>query len=204
MTSMACLSIFVCALLGYLLPLGDGLTVTIIEQVQALWLLFCSIYAFKLFKLNRLHQHHAAIALWLAAIWWLLLGRSLAWGRDYFPDLPRLYFQPFAVILVLLPIYLLCRRDTRAQMKQLWLTFRWPVWLCLMTCLLFIVAQVIESERMFRPLHLDIDSGRRDLIEELFETPFMFFLFMINRQLYRQSFWSLPLGQQREAMPPKQ
>ncbi|MCP0723168.1 hypothetical protein KU617_23195, partial [Salmonella enterica subsp. enterica serovar Montevideo] len=32
---------------------------------------------------------------WLwAVVWWLvLLGRSTSWGRDYFPDEPRILFR---------------------------------------------------------------------------------------------------------------
>ncbi|MBP6563387.1 MAG: hypothetical protein KA214_07960 [Neisseriaceae bacterium] len=198
MTLVAVFSSIGCVLLGYVLPLNHGITVTVIEQIQALWLLFCGIYAYKIHKKCQVLNENQAISLWLAAIWWLLLGRSMAWGRDYFPDdVPRLYFQPLALILVGLPIYLLCRRDTRRQMKALWLKFRWPVWLCLATTLLFIAAQVIESERLFSLLPAGIDPDRRDLIEELFETPFMFFLFWVNWLLYQQAFFphkQAPLG----------
>ncbi|MDI4751548.1 hypothetical protein MJL81_28125, partial [Salmonella enterica subsp. enterica serovar Anatum] len=39
---------------------------------------------------------------WLwAVVWWVvLLGRSTSWGRDYFPDEPRMLFRTISVILI--------------------------------------------------------------------------------------------------------
>ncbi len=177
---------FTCALLGHFLPLADGLTVLILEQIQALWLLFCGVYfTHQWLKARPQQQNHFAAA-WFASMWWLLLGRSMAWGRDYFPNIDHDAFRPIAIVLIALPIVLLCLPQTRRQLKGLIQCFHWPVWLCLMVVAYFAVSQIIESERMFQRLPPFIDPDRRDLIEELFEIPFMLFLFWINRMCYRQ------------------
>ncbi|MBP6861801.1 MAG: hypothetical protein KBC57_05535 [Neisseriaceae bacterium] len=177
---------FLCALLGHFLPFNDGLAVYTIEQIQALWLLFCSLYFSQQFlKARPNKQNHYAVA-WFAAMWWLLLGRSMAWGRDYFPELPHHYFRPIAIVLIAAPLVLLCLPQTRQQLKRLIQRFHWPMWVCLAIFCFFVVSQVVESERMFQRLPPFINPDRRDLIEELFEMPFMMLLFWVNRQCYLQ------------------
>lgn len=72
--------------------------VTIIEHFQLLILslgFLISLY----FTLSKCHQKH----FWLwTSIWWLILfGRSINWGRLYFPDYPRSFFHIIAAIIIL-------------------------------------------------------------------------------------------------------
>lgn len=183
-TFIALLAAIICALLGHFLPLSHGLTVTILEQIQALWLLFCGVYFSQaFFQAKKQQNYHYAIA-WFAGMWWLLLGRSMAWGRDYFPNLDHDTFRPIAIILVLVPLALLCLPKTRQQLKTLIKHFSWPIWICVAILGFFAVSQIVESDRMFQRLPSFINPERRDLIEELFEMPFMVFLFWANRQMY--------------------
>lgn len=82
------------------LPLLNGVVVRWIENGQALWLLFGAL--FTAWYIRPLSRPEGAKQFWLwAVVWWVvLLGRSTSWGRDYFPNEPRMLFRTISVILI--------------------------------------------------------------------------------------------------------
>lgn len=58
--------------------------------------------AFTLSYIRPLSRPEGEKQFWLwAAVWWLvLLGRSTSWGRDYFPEHPKLLFRVISVVLI--------------------------------------------------------------------------------------------------------
>ncbi|MGX8941850.1 hypothetical protein ACWWJF_17735 [Symbiopectobacterium sp. Eva_TO] len=74
--------------------------VMVIETFQSLWLLFGSLFTWC--YIRPLRRETAAKSFWLWSIsWWILLfGRGISWGRDYFPDEPKLYFRIIYIVLI--------------------------------------------------------------------------------------------------------
>lgn len=81
-------------------PLLNGVVVLWIENGQALWLLFGAL--FTAWYIRPLSRPDGAKQFWLwAVVWWLvLLGRSTSWGRDYFPEHPKMIFRGISVVLI--------------------------------------------------------------------------------------------------------
>lgn len=129
----------------------------------------------------------------------MLLGRSTSWGRDYFPDEPRILFRGISVILIaalVLPVCLSAslRREIARRLREEPL----PVWLFALTACSFLISDTVEHHRLLAPLFLH-DVNYTDLIEELYELPFMAGLFFITlgfmRKDKRREARALPLGE---------
>ncbi|MBA8033419.1 hypothetical protein HV096_15245 [Citrobacter freundii] len=168
------------------LPLLNGTVVRWIENGQALWLLFGAI--FTLGYIRPLSRPEGEKQFWLwAAVWWLvLLGRSTSWGRDYFPEHPKLLFRTISVVLIamiILPVLLSkrLRQDIARRVRNEPL----PIWLLAITTCAFLISDTVEYHRLLSPLFLH-NAHYGDLIEELYELPFMVGLFLMNLGFMRQ------------------
>lgn len=180
------IAIFAISLLytGNWLFSAQSQAVLAIETFQSLWLLFGALFTWC--YIRPLRRETAAKCFWLWSIsWWILLfGRGISWGRDYFPDEPKLYFRIISLVLIgvtacalLLPVI---RREIIRRFRQESL----PVWDILLLVLYFVIVDTIEHRRLFAFLFV-YDTARTDLLEELFELPFMFSLFAIAFLLQR-------------------
>lgn len=180
-------------------PLFHGALVAWVENGQALWLLFGAL--FTAWYIRPLSRPEGAKQFWLwAVVWWVvLLGRSTSWGRDYFPDEPRILFRGISVILIaalVLPVCLSAslRREIARRLREEPL----PVWLFALTACSFLISDTVEHHRLLAPLFLH-DVNYTDLIEELYELPFMAGLFFITlgfmRKDKRREARALPLGE---------
>ncbi|WP_260864664.1 hypothetical protein [Citrobacter sp. Marseille-Q6884] len=162
------------------LPLLNGVVVEWIENGQALWLLFGAL--FTLWYIHPLSRPEGKKQFWLwAAVWWLvLLGRSTSWGRDYFPENPKLLFRAISVVLIALIILpVLISKPLRQEIARRLRDEPLPVWLLALTACTFLISDTVEHHRLLSPLFLH-NAHYGDLIEELYELPFMIGLFLIN------------------------
>ncbi|MEG1422027.1 MAG: hypothetical protein RSA95_15430 [Citrobacter sp.] len=162
------------------LPLLNGTVVRWIENGQALWLLFGAVFTFCYIRPLSRPEGEKQFWLW-AAVWWLvLLGRSTSWGRDYFPEQPKILFRSISVVLIamiILPVLLSkrLRQDIARRVRNEPL----PLWLLAITAGAFLISDTVEHHRLLAPLFLH-NAHYGDLIEELYELPFMAGLFLIN------------------------
>lgn len=119
---------------------------------------------------------------WLwAAVWWLvLLGRSTSWGRDYFPEQPRLLFRAISVVMIsmiILPVLL--SKRLRLDIVRRVRNEPLPLWLLTITACAFLISDTVEHHRLLAPIFLH-NAQYGDMIEELYELPFMAGLFLMN------------------------
>ena len=168
------------------LPLLDGLVVRCIENGQALWLLFGAVFTFCYIRPLSCSEGKKQFWLW-AVVWWLvLLGRSTSWGRDYFPEHPKLIFRAISVVLIamiILPV--LISKPLRREMVRRFREEPLPLWLLVITVCTFLISDTVEHHRLLGPLFLH-NAHYGDLIEELYEVPFMVGLFLINFGIMRR------------------
>jgi len=161
------------------LPVSEGRLVNWIENGQALWLLFGAVFTLSWIKPWTLTSGQKAFWLWSVAWWVVLLGRSTSWGRVYFPDEPRLIFRAISVVLIAaLVLPLLFSGKLR---KEIALRFRhetFPLWTVLLVVTTFMLSDAVEHHRLIASLVL-YDARDQDLLEELYEIPFMLGLFII-------------------------
>ena len=112
------------------LPLLNGTVGRWIENGQALWLLFGAVFTLGYIRPLSRPEGEKQFWLWAAAWWLVLLGRSTSWGRDYFPEQPKLLFRAISVVMIsmiILPVLLSKRlrldivRRVRNEPLPLWL-----------------------------------------------------------------------------------
>lgn len=161
-------------------PLLNGVVVLWIENGQALWLLFGAL--FTAWYIRPLSRPDGAKQFWLwAVVWWLvLLGRSTSWGRDYFPDHPKMIFRGISVVLIaalVLPV--LISKTLRQEIARRLREESLPLWLLTVTACAFLISDTVEHHRLLAPLFLH-SKQYTDLIEELYELPFMIGLFWVT------------------------
>ncbi len=161
------------------LPVSEARLVNWIENGQALWLLFGALFTLFWIRSWTLTPGQKAFWLWSVAWWVVLLGRSTSWGRVYFPDEPRLIFRIISVILIAalaLPVIL-----SATLRKEIALRFRhetFPLWTVALVVITFLFSDAVEHHRLLGSLVLH-DARDQDLLEELYEIPFMLGLFII-------------------------
>ncbi|EAA4852472.1 hypothetical protein N0Q68_002550 [Salmonella enterica] len=162
------------------LPLLNGVVVRWIENGQALWLLFGAL--FTAWYIRPLSRPEGAKQFWLwAVVWWgVLLGRSTSLGRDYFPDEPRMLFRTISVLLIaalVLPV--LFSAGLRKEIVRRLRDAPLPLWLFTVTACSYLISDTVEHHRWLSPIFLH-NARYTDLIEELYEVPFMIGLFMVT------------------------
>lgn len=162
------------------LPLLNGVVVRYIENGQALWLLFGAVFTAAYIRPMSLPEGEKQFWLW-ATVWWLvLLGRSTSWGRDYFPEYPRLLFRALSVVLIamiILPVII--SKTLRQDIARRFRNEPLPLWLLAITVVTFLISDTVEHHRLLAPVFLH-NASYGDLIEELYELPFLAGLFLIN------------------------
>ncbi|MGV7094187.1 hypothetical protein [Siccibacter turicensis] len=168
------------------LALFNGGLVQVIEDAQALWLLFGAAFTLCYAFSSGLPARSRTFWLW-AVVWWVVLfGRSISWGRDYFPDEPKLLFRGISVILigtlVLMPVF---SRVLRQEVMRRLRSETLPVWTAALVVVAFLISDTVEHHRLLAPLFLH-QPQYQDLIEELYEIPFMVGLFTLTAGMLRR------------------
>ncbi|MEJ5072254.1 hypothetical protein WH357_07895 [Enterobacter ludwigii] len=168
------------------LPLFHGHTVTMIENSQAILLLLGAVLTFSYMKPFQLAEGSKQFWLWSVLWWVVLLGRSTSWGRDYFPELPKVVFRSISVILIAsLVLSYLLSSQLRQAVAVRFKTWSLPLWTCTLVVITFLLADTVEHHRLLSPIFLH-DVNYQDLIEELFETPFILGLLLISLDFMKQ------------------
>lgn len=166
------------------IPLADGNVVLAIEDLQSLWLLFGAAFTWVWMKPKTLAPQKKQFWLW-SIVWWVVLfGRGISWGRDFFPEVPKIYFRTISVILIGTLVLMLLlpelRREIAVKMKSATL----PTWTVILMVVSFLISDTIEHHRLLAPLFIR-DPNYQDLLEEMYEIPFMLCLFIVAFSLMR-------------------
>lgn len=167
------------------LPLFDGATVRVIEDIQALLLLSFAVISYSYMRPMRLPETKKYFWLW-AVMWWLLLfGRSTSWGRDYFPDVPKIYFRGISIVLIGSVVCMLAAKPLRVEIMHKFKSASIPAWSILLAILGLIISDAIEHSRIYGEIFLH-QAAYKDLMEELYEFPLIIGLFMVTWNIMRQ------------------
>ncbi|WP_278807891.1 hypothetical protein [Obesumbacterium proteus] len=166
------------------LPLAHGVVVQVIEDVQSVWLLFGAIFTWFYMKPLTLAPRQKAFWCW-ATVWWVVLfGRGISWGRDFFPETPKIYFRIISVILIGTLLLMLLLPALRKEIAERVKHQSIPLWTVLLMVVCFLISDTIEHHRLLAPIFIR-DSHYQDLLEELYELPFMLCLFDIALGIMR-------------------
>lgn len=157
----------------FLEPLTSSLQ--IIENAQLFLLLAGSAISIRLAveqKSDRLFW------LW-AALWWILLfGRSINWGRLYFPGFPREYYRLiglFISLMLLLPWFITQYRQSLMNIVH---RAGIPYKILMMLAAIFLMVDQVEQNRMlFQSISSFISFHNTELLEEIIESFFIIGLF---------------------------
>lgn len=153
--------------------------VTVVENAQAAWLLFGAVFTLCYARSAGLAERPRTFWLW-AVVWWLVLfGRSVSWGREYFPEGPKLLFRVISVVLIgTLVLWLVFSKALRQEVMARLRSETLPLWTAALVVCSFLISDAVEHHRLLAPLFLH-NPLYQDLIEELYEIPFMVGLFII-------------------------
>ncbi|MTD39938.1 hypothetical protein GIX45_15220 [Erwinia sp. CPCC 100877] len=160
-------------------PLLDGKTVAWVEDAQSCWLLFGALFTLFYIRPGSLEEGKRQFWLW-SVVWWLtLFGRGISWGRDFFPDGPRIVFRAISVVLIgTLVLSLFFSPMLRRNIVERFHHETLPIWTLAVVVVTFLISDTVEHHRLLAPLFLH-NRAWQDLIEELYELPFMIGLFLI-------------------------
>lgn len=159
------------------IPLFDGYLVKMIEALQAFMLLLSAIFTY--WYMKPLQRESGSKYFWIwAVLWWVVLfGRSISWGRDYFPDVPKPYFRAISVCLIAPLVLMLGSSVLRQEIARQARRISIPVWAVLLTLVGLVISDSIEHARLIAPIFV-MDAHYKDLMEELYEFPLIVGLFL--------------------------
>ena len=182
--------LMICCLLFPLLqnihfPLLDGMTVTAVELVQALLLLSFGVFSFFYISPFKLEVGQKQFWLWSIAWWILLFGRSISWGRDYFPETPKVYFRLISIVVISPVVFMLFSKYLRKELRNKFKTAQLQFWGVLLVVIGLMVSDAVEHHRALGGLFL-YDAAYKDLIEEMYEFPLIISLFLISFPLMKK------------------
>lgn len=184
--------IVILGLLCVLFPFFDEIHFTIwgvtevrfIENIQALLLLFFAVISYIYMRPLQLKAGQKEFWLWAVCWWILLFGRSTSWGRDYFPEIPKIYFRSISVVLIASVLFPLFQSNLRQELVRKFKTSIIPVWGVMFLVVGLIMSDAIEHHRWIGNLLID-ESTNIDLLEELYEFPLILGLFMVAFDLMK-------------------
>ena len=166
-------------------PLVHGIAVKYIENIQALVLLLVAIFSFFYIRPDRCSDGKKQFWLW-AIFWWILLfGRSTSWGRDYFPEVPKVYFRTLSVVFIAPVVVMLFSSALRQEIVNKFKTVQFPMWSFALAVIALLIADSIEHSRMILPVFLH-DIAYKDFMEEMYEFPVIWGLFEVTFLLMKQ------------------
>ncbi|QIQ21077.1 hypothetical protein [Zophobihabitans entericus] len=155
---------------NYLIPFYSESAVKVVEHTQSLMLLFMTIYTYFYLKRYPYKSDKYQFWLWTMFWWFLLFGRGISWGRDFFPEVPKIYFRIISIVfftpVVLGFLFPAIRREIVRRYKY----EKIPFWYILFAFIFLGLSDQIEHHRIGYDLLLS-DPARQDLIEELLEIP---------------------------------
>lgn len=179
------LCLFFPFLADFQFPLLEGTVVRGVENIQALLLLTFAAMSYFYMQPMKLPESKKYFWLW-SVLWWLLLfGRSISWGRDYFPDVPKMYFRGISIILIGSVVFMLFTKPLRKEIAFKMKHVAIPAWAMLMTLMGLIISDGIEHGRIYGGIFLH-QVAYKDLMEELYEFPLIIGLFIMAFNIMQQ------------------
>ncbi|MFV5524356.1 hypothetical protein VXQ23_06745 [Acinetobacter variabilis] len=167
------------------LPLLGGMTVTAVESIQALMLFGFAVFSFFYIRPFELSKGQKQFWLWSVAWWIMLFGRSTSWGRDYFPEVPKIYFRGISVLVIAPVVFMLFLAPLRQEIAYKFKHVSLPVWALILAFIGLVMSDGIEHNRFF--IHfIFTDFIYKDLMEELYEFPLIIGLFLVAYPLMKQ------------------
>lgn len=167
------------------LPLLGGMTVTAVESIQALMLFGFAVFSFFYIRPFELSKGQKQFWLWSVAWWIMLFGRSTSWGRDYFPEVPKIYFRGISVLVIAPVVFMLFLATLRQEIAYKFKHVSLPVWALILAFIGLLMSDGIEHNRFF--IHfIFTDFIYKDLMEELYEFPLIIGLFLVAYPLMKQ------------------
>ena len=167
------------------LPLLDGMAVTAVESVQAFMLLGFAVFSFFYIRPFELSQGQKQFWLW-SVVWWILLfGRSTSWGRDYFTEVPKIYFRGISILVIAPVVFMLFLAPLRQEIANKFKHAKFSFWALILAITGLVISDAIEHNRFF--IHMIFtDLVYKDLLEELYEFPLIIGLFLVAYPLLKQ------------------
>ncbi|HCL58374.1 hypothetical protein ACVCFZ_09695 [Acinetobacter variabilis] len=167
------------------LPLLGGMTVTVVESIQALMLFGFAVFSFFYIRPFELSKGQKQFWLWSVAWWIMLFGRSTSWGRDYFPEVPKIYFRGISVLVIAPVVFMLFLAPLRQEIAYKFKHVSLPIWALILAFIGLLMSDGIEHNRFF--IHfIFTDFIYKDLMEELYEFPLIIGLFLVAYPLMEQ------------------
>ncbi|HAB44524.1 MAG TPA: hypothetical protein DCE70_13595 [Acinetobacter sp.] len=167
------------------LPLLGGMTVTAVESIQALMLFGFAVFSFFYIRPFELSKGQKQFWLWSVAWWIMLFGRSTSWGRDYFPEVPKIYFRGISVLVIAPVVFMLFLAPLRQEIAYKFKHVSLPIWALILAFIGLLMSDGIEHNRFF--IHfIFTDFIYKDLMEELYEFPLIIGLFLVAYPLMKQ------------------
>lgn len=167
------------------LPLLGGMTVTAVESIQALMLFGFAVFSFFYIRPFELSKGQKQFWLWSVAWWIMLFGRSTSWGRDYFPEVPKIYFRGISVLVIAPVVFMLFLAPLRQEIAYKFKHVSLPIWALILAFIGLVMSDGIEHNRFF--IHfIFTDFIYKDLMEELYEFPLIIGLFLVAYPLMKQ------------------
>lgn len=164
---------------NFFIPLYNGLTVSLVEHSQSLFLLFMCGYTYHYTKRINGNSDLHKFWIWTIFWWFMLFGRGISWGRDFFPDVPRFYYKIIASFLIAIPILSLFLPTIRREIVRRFKFEPIPVWHVILAFLFLGIADIAEHHRIGHQF-LVLSRERKDLIEELMEIPCLLSLALVT------------------------
>lgn len=164
---------------NFFIPLYGKLTVSLVEHLQSLFLLFMCFYTYLYTKKVKNHVNLYKFWVWTIFWWFMLFGRGISWGRDFFPEVPRFYYKIIAGILIGIPFLTIFLPTIRQEIVRRYKFEKIPVWNIFFAFLFLGIADIAEHHRIGHQF-LVLNNERKDLIEELMEIPCLLSLALIT------------------------
>lgn len=166
-------------------PLLGGMTVKAVESIQALMLFGFAVFSFFYIRPFELSKGQKQFWLWSVAWWIMLFGRSTSWGRDYFPEVPKIYFRAISVLVIAPVVFMLFLAPLRQEIAYKFKHVSLPIWALILAFIGLLMSDGIEHNRFF--IHfIFTDFIYKDLMEELYEFPLIIGLFLVAYPLMKQ------------------
>lgn len=167
------------------IPLLDGALVTALENTQALLFLAAAIFSYFFIRPRQYATGKKQFWIWVIFWWILLFGRSISWGRDYFPDVAHDYFRIISILLISPVLLMLLSRKLRTEITAKLKTTQLPIFSIVLALLAVIIADAIEHNRAISIFFL-YDVAYKDFLEEMYEFALIWGLFEATYLLMKQ------------------
>ncbi|TEA27318.1 hypothetical protein [Candidatus Schmidhempelia bombi] len=166
---------------NYLFPLniGSWRLDKIIEQLQSFMLLAIAVHTFIYAQRYGKHSHTRKFWYWTLLWWFVIFGRGISWGREFYPQVPPIIYRIISIIIIGAPIITMFFPAIRRQIYYRFWFQKIPVWNVILAFLFLGISDIIEHHRVGVNFLL-CSSERQDLLEELMEVPcFLSLIFVV-------------------------